>query len=40
MNTIYSQFTLNAEEKQQAQKIKDLGLKGLSFLKDGVAMRC
>ena len=27
MNTIYSQFTLNAEEKQQAQKIKGFRIK-------------
>ena len=34
MNTIYSQFTLNAEEKQQAQKIKDLGLKVIVISED------
>ena len=34
MNTIYSQFSLNAEEKQQAQKIKDLGLKVIVISED------
>ncbi|MFZ0443526.1 MAG: thioredoxin family protein [Bacillus sp. (in: firmicutes)] len=34
MNTIYRQFTLNAEEKQQAQKVKDLGLKVIVISED------
>ena len=34
MNTIYSQFTLNAKGKQQAQKIKDLGLKVIVISED------
>lgn len=34
MNTIYSQFSLNVEEKQQAQKIKDLGLKVIVISED------
>jgi hypothetical protein len=34
MNTIYSQFTLNAEEKEQAQKIKELALKVIVISED------
>ena len=34
MNKIYSRFSLNAEEKQQAQKVKDLGLKVIVISED------